>query len=157
MGQPPRRTSDPSFAGARRRIQKQIEDAERDQQRRLFRQRIDIANAGVRAYQNKRFQEAVLNFTQYLRVLENYKNVPEGGLNPSCFDLKGDAAELLLISGIYWDLAKLYDRTTTPGRFKEFMVFLEKYVLFSKGMPFEALCAETMRKYIYVEKPVHLA
>ena len=31
----------------------------------------------------------------------------------------------------------------------------EKYILFSRGMPFQHVCQETMRKYISNEKPVH--
>jgi hypothetical protein len=74
-----------------------------------------------------------------------------------CGRRRADLPELLLISGIYWDLAKLYDRTANESRLKDFRLFLQKYVQFSKGMPFETVSAETMRKYIAVEKPRHRA
>ena len=60
-----------------------------------------------------------------------------------------------MISGIYWDLVKLYDRTRSPQKKKEFRHYFQKYLLFSKGMPFQPLCAESIRKYISSDKPVH--
>jgi hypothetical protein len=68
-----------------------------------------------------------------------------------------DVAELLLISGVYWDLAKLFDRTKSPQRQADFKHYLEKYILFSKGQPFQHVCLETLRKYIANDKPVHTA
>ena len=53
------------------------------------------------------------------------------------------------------DLAKLYDKTKTQDKFKEFAKYLEKYILFSKGMPYQALCAEAIRKYLKMEKALH--
>ncbi len=142
---------------ARSRIQSVIEQAEQEHRRLLLRKRIELANAGVRAYQTKHFSDAVKSFHSYLRILEDWKGVAEGGLSPAHFDAQKDVAELLLISGVYWDLAKLYDRTKSQARQSEFARYMEKYILFSKGMPFQALCAETLRKYIATEKPLHRA
>lgn len=140
---------------ARSRIQKQVEQAEEERKRQLLRRRIELANQGVRAYQAHRIQEAVKAFHTYISILEDWKKVPQGGLSPAHFDLEKDVPELLLISGVYWDLVKLYDRTKSKERAREFHDYLQKYVLFSKGMPYQALSAETLRKYIRAEKPVH--
>jgi hypothetical protein len=139
----------------REQIEAAMHQAELEHRRRLLQRRLELARTGIVAYQNKQITLAVQSFHAYIRVLEEVKNVSEGGLLPSCFDLKEDLPELLMISGVYWDLAKLYDRTRSPDKYRDFAHYLNKYIIFSKNMPFQALCAETMRKYIYNEKPMH--
>ena len=139
----------------RDRIQAQIDQAAEAHRRELFRHRIELARGGVRSYALRRIPEAVKAFSTYIQILEDWKKVPEGGLTPALFDPKDDAAELLLISGVYWDLVKLYDRTKSAERYAEFMGYMEKYVEFTVGQPFQALAAETVRKYMVSDKPVH--
>src|ERR1051326_2305712 len=91
----------------RSRIQKSIEDAKEANRRELLRKRIDLARSGLKAYDAKNFAEAVKYFLTYLRILEDWKAVPSGGLHPSLFDLKTDVPELLLINSVYWHLVKL--------------------------------------------------
>ena len=110
----------------RDRIQAQIDQAAEAHRRELFRHRIELARGGVRSYALRRIPEAVRAFSTYIQILEDWKKVPEGGLTPALFDPKDDAAELLLISGVYWDLVKLYDRTKSAERYAEFMGYIEK-------------------------------
>jgi len=140
---------------ARRHAEMQMEYNEKAHRLAMLRRRIELAQSGVRAFENKKITDAVKAFHSYIRILEDWKGVPEGKLTPSHFDVKADVAELLLISGVYWDLAKLYDRTKSVDKQREFMHYLEKYILFARGMPFQHVCMETMRKYISNEKPVH--
>jgi hypothetical protein len=140
----------------RSRIQQSIDEADAARRREQFRRRLELARTGVKNYQLKRITDAVRAFHSYIGVLEDWKGVSSGGLSPSNFDPKTDLPELLLISGIYWDLAKLYDRTKSAAKKKEFMHYLEKYIVFSKGMPYEAVASESLRKYIATEKPVHM-
>jgi hypothetical protein len=142
---------------ARRNAELQMEYNEKMHRLAMLRRRIELAQSGVRAYQARKIPEAVRAFHSYLRILEDWKSVPEGKLTPGHFDVKTDVAELLLISGVYWDLAKLYDRTQSPDKQREFKHYLEKYILFSRGMPFQHVCLETMRKYINNDKPLHKA
>lgn len=139
----------------KQRIQDSIDAAHEERRRELLRRRIELARTGIRNYQARRIADAATAFHTYLKILEDWKRVPEGGLHPGLFERPKDLAELLLISGVYWDLAKMYDRTRTKNKQKEFKHYLEKFILFSRGMPFQPLCAETMRKYISNEKPVH--
>jgi P2-related tail formation protein len=137
------------------KIQQMIDHAHDEHKREMLRRRIDLARQGVRHYEQRHIPEAVKAFHTYIRILEDWKGVPEGGLSPNLFDVKLDVPELVLISGVYWDLVKLYDRTKSKEREKEFRHYLQKYILFTKGLPYQALGAETMRKYISNEKPVH--
>ena len=139
----------------RDQIEASIEKARAQHRRELFRKRIDLARQGVRLYQNRKLPDAVRAFHTYIGILEDWKSVPPGGLHPGLFDVKNDLPELLLISGVFWDLAKLYDRTKSPEKQREFHEYLEKFVIFTRGMPFQALAAETMRKYISIQNPVH--
>ncbi len=140
---------------ARKKAQEQMERALEEQRRIRQRRRVEIAKQGVRSYDQKKIADAVKHFHLYINILEELKDVAPGDLKPSNFDKKKDIAELLLISGIYWDLAKLYDKTKTPSKYKEFAHYLEKFILFSRDMPFTLVCIETLRKYISNEKPVH--
>ena len=139
----------------RSKIQSAIEQAQEDRKREMFRQRVEIARTGIRQFDQKNIQEAVNLFYTYIRILEEWKGVQEGGLMPSHFNMQLDIHELLLLSGIYWDLAKLYDRTKSKERYNEFAHYLDKFIVFSKGMPYQALCAESLRKYISNDKPIH--
>jgi hypothetical protein len=150
-----RRMGVKDFTVVRKKLERDIEQAEEDKKRKLRVQRLEHARAGISAYQKRRLSEAVKHFKNYIHVLEELNRLPPGGLLPTHFDLKKDLSELLMISGVYWDLVKLYDRTRSKERYQEFAGYLEKYVVFSKGMPFQHLCAEALRKYIVSEKPIH--
>lgn len=139
----------------RKNIEKSMEIADRERKQKLQTQRLEFARVGIESFKMRNLGEAVKAFQNYLKTLEELKDVPEGKLSPSNFDIKKDHQELLMISGIYWDLVKLYDRTKSKNKKKEFLHYLEKYVEFSKGMPFQPLCAESLRKYLSSDKPIH--
>jgi hypothetical protein len=137
---------------ARKRVQEAIEKAEAEQKHRLQVARIDLAKQGIRAFQQNRQSESARKLAAYIRILEDWKGVEEGDLTPSLFDAKKDAAELLLISGVYWIMVQIFDRTKDNKPRKEFLHYLEKYIVFCKGMVYQRLCAETLRKYISMGK-----
>ena len=147
-------TSSPSDSGNQRgddrrqklrnKIQASIESAQEEQRRELMRHRISVAKDGLKAFDNKRYQEAVLKFLTYIRILEDWKEVPPNGLHPSHFPNKSDLAEILLINSVYWHLVKLFDNQNG----KQFSQYLDKFILFTRGQPFQPLTAETLRKFI---------
>lgn len=139
----------------KKRIQDSIDNAKEEQKKSLFRKRVDLAKRGLHALGQGKIKEAIIDFKTYLKALEDGFNVNEGGLNPSLFDREKEVPELLLIAGIYWDLAKIYDRSSTEKTIGELKLYLNMYVTFSKGMPYEAVSAETLRKYIRNGKATH--
>lgn len=139
----------------RRSIQASIDQAEQERKRELFRRRLELARQGLAQYEAKKLPDAVKSFLTYLRILEDGKQVAEGALTPGLFDKQKDAHEILLITGVFWDLAKIYDRSKSEKSIKEMRHYLDKFVLFSKGTQFEPLSGETLRKYITTDKPVH--
>jgi len=136
-------------------IQAKINHAEAERRRDLFKRRVSVARTGVMNYRDKKIAEAVKNFLTYIHILEDWKVCAKGGLTPAHFDSKQDQAEMLLISGVYWDLAKVYDKMENEMCYKQFLHYLDKYILFAKGMPYENLCAETMRKFLSYGGAVH--
>ena len=138
----------------RARIQAQLEIEEQKRKKESFQKRLELAREGVRKYQRGEIGEAVRHFRLYLQILEDWKDVPEDGLGPEHLNVTLDSAELLLVSGVYWDLAKIYDKA--KGQEDFFRKYLRKYVQFSKGMPYQTVSAETLRKFIHYDQPYHV-
>ena len=143
------------FDRARRHIEMQMKVMQDEHRRNLMRKRLEFVTNGVRAFQNKKVSEAVTNFQSFVKLLEDYKGTGEGGLTPANFDPQKDIGDLLLLSGVYWELTKLFDRTRTEEKKRDFLHYLEKFILFSKGTAYQPLCAESLRRYISNDKPVH--
>jgi hypothetical protein len=132
-----------------------MQKVERDQLLQSARRRLEIAMTGVKANEQHKYIEAVKHYHAYLKVLEEVKGIPEGGLVPSHFNIQQEMGELVLLSGVYWDLAKIYDRTKSDGKYLEFKGYLDKFLLFARGMPHERVCKEMLRKYLRRDKPEH--
>ncbi len=139
----------------RERIQANVNAQIAEQKRDLFRRRLNLAKHGVDKFSTKDAAKSASNFHTYIRVLEEYKGVPEGSLSPAHFDMKTEVPEVLLLSGIYWDLVKLYDHTKTSERQKEFAHYVQQFIKFSKDLPHQHVSAETLRKYIAVNRAIH--
>ncbi len=137
------------------KIQASFEQKKEEQKKEMFRRRIDLARQGLTFYRTGKFGDAVQCYQQYLKILEDWKQVGEKGLKVHMFDPKADVSELLLICGVYWDLAKLHDRTRTKSKLVDFRHYLQQYVNFSKGMPYQGVSMETMRKYMRKGKTLH--
>lgn len=94
----------------RKGIEAAIEVLKEQHKRQLGVRRIEIARNGLKLYKEKKFGEAVKQFHTYLQILEDMKGVSEGQLRPSHFDLKRDAPEMMLISGVYWTGNSMIER-----------------------------------------------
>ena len=149
--------TDDALENARAKIRERINLAEEAKKLAMQRQRIELVGRGVVAYSEKDLVQAANSFKGYIKILEDLKGAPAGGLSPSHFHPKDDLAEMMLLSGVYWDLVKLYDRTRSPERYSEFKGYLGKYIQFSKGMTYQTMASETMRKYIQAKRPMHQA
>lgn len=95
--------------------------------------------------------KAVENYLTYLKALETYFEVEEKNLSPRLFDKKKDLTELLLISHVYWDLAKAYDKN--PKTIGESNRCLNQFVKFSIGFKYQRLNSDILRKYIKKKVP----
>lgn len=139
---------------ARRRVKEQLEKYEREKLMTLFSRRMTLAREGAKFFQEGKFREALQSYYQYLDILEKTKGVNANGLEPRLFDEKKDIAELLLLTGVFWDLAKILDKMKEGDR-SRLGLYLDRFVLFSKGMPFQHVSAELVRKYLVNGTPRH--
>lgn len=153
----PKRKPTSFFDRAKKQVELQLKQAEDENRRNLLEKRIGYVTAGLKAYEAKKVTEAVINYQSFIKILEGVKGVSPGGLTPSHFDREKELGDLLLLVGIYWDLTKLFDHTKSDARKQEFMQYLEKFVLFSKGTSWQPMCAEILRRYLAAEKPKHRA
>lgn len=132
----------------RHRIEKHLKRQAEEQRKEMLRRRIEIAKEGVALYQKGNLIDSMKKYQQYLLILEMWKKCGRDGLLPDHFDKKRDIYELVLISGIYWDMAKLYDRAKKADQKAELNVAIQKYLVFSKGFPYQPLSAEALRRYL---------
>jgi hypothetical protein len=132
----------------RSRIEKQIRKQQDEQRRELLRKRVEIAKEGANAYAKNRYIDALKKYQQYLLILEMWKKCGKDGLAPDHFDVKKDIYEMILICGIYWDMAKFFDRAKRADQRQELNLCLQKFVQFSKGFKYQPLSSEALRRYM---------
>jgi hypothetical protein len=142
----------PLSVRARKKVKAQVEKAERERLMFLFQKRMELARSGAIFFREGKVKDAVQNYYSYLEILEKTKKVPRGGLEPRLFDQQKDIAELLLLSGVYWDLSKLHDRVKIQDKTK-LVFYLDRFVMFSKGLPFQHISSELIRKYLVNSLP----
>ncbi len=138
-------------------IEQQIEQAKELHKQQMLRRRLELARQGSQNYEMMKFADAAKAYNTYLQIMEDFKRVKSGGLHPGLFDKKKEITELVLISGIYWDLSTIFDRTKSRAKQADFKYYMEKFVQFSLGMQYQPVATETLRKYIANGKPIHKA
>lgn len=89
---------------------------------------------------------AVMAYKKYLSYLCDYLEVEETKLAPKLFNQEKELAEILLISQVYWDLAKAYDRN--PKFVAQCEFTLNQFVNFTLGFKFQYINAELIRKFL---------
>jgi len=132
----------------REQIEKNIEKSKSDFRNQLASQRMEAARDAMIAMKKNDAVAATKALYSYISFLEATVGVPPGGLSPGVFDPKKDAVELLTVCGVYWDLARILDKSKDERLQKNFNQILQKFVLFTKGQPYQALASETLRKYL---------
>lgn len=132
----------------RQQIEKNIEKSKSEFRTQLASHRMEAAHEAMMAMKKNNAAEATRSLFSYISYLEAALGVPPGGLSPGLFDPKKDAIELLTICGVYWDLARILDKSKDEKLQKNFNQALQKFILFTKGHKHQALASETLRKYL---------
>ncbi len=139
------------------KVRKHIQEAFDRQQARKRKEawvkRMEVAKKAVKLYETKKLPEALQLFREYVAILEYRHNVPAGGLRSDLFDARKETAELILCSGVYWDMAKIYDKM--KGQTENLRACLNKYVEFSIDRPHLVLASEAVRKHITTGNPIN--
>lgn len=98
------------------------------------------------AFKQGDFIAAIKNYNEYLKTMADIHDQDPLELSPTIFDQQKDISEILLVSQIYWELAKIYDMT--PKLQGEFTKVLNQFVIFTVNQPFQVVNAEILRKYL---------
>lgn|GEM_PF-665851 len=113
---------------------------------KLYRERLMALKKAQEFSARGEIPKAVERYKFYLRALATYHDIDESKLRPSLFDAQKDLSELLLISHVYWDLAKAYDRA--PSLHKEFLRCLDQFAVFTQGFKFQHVNARMLKKFM---------
>lgn len=111
-----------------------------------FQNRLAALKKGQDHSQHNRIADAVSYYNEYLNAIAEYHEIKVERLDPKLFDAEKELAEILLISQVYWDLAKAYDRS--PKLAAECERCLKQFALFTIGFKFQYLNSEMIRKFI---------
>jgi hypothetical protein len=110
-----------------------------------YKQRFTIAKEGKTALNRRDYRMMIYRYSEYLKIMADTFEVQTiYDLKPAFFDAKKDVAELLLISQIYWELAKVYDGSSKSKDKLE--LCLKQFIRFTIGMQFQGLNTEIIRK-----------
>jgi hypothetical protein len=98
------------------------------------------------AFKQGDFVTAIKNYNEYLKTMGDIHDQDPLALSPEIFDPQRDVPEMLLVSHIYWELAKIYDMT--PKLQGEFTKVLNQFIVFTINQPFQVVNAEILRKHL---------
>jgi hypothetical protein len=127
-----------------------LSQEERDRIIRLKRKydnRITLAKHGKELLDAGDFGGSLRKFLDYLNILAEVNNVKEiYELKTSMFDPKKDLTEMMMMSHIFFEMARLYD--AVPKFQEDAQKCLDQFVHFSANQPFQVLNSEMVRKNI---------
>lgn len=112
-----------------------------------FENRITIAKHGKASLDAGDYAGALQKFVEYMQIMADIKKVANVyALRPGHFDPKRDVTEMLMISHVYFEMARIYD--AVPKFADESKKCLEQFVIFSANQPFQVVNSEMIRKHL---------
>lgn len=112
-----------------------------------FDNRITTARFGKESFDVNDYGGALKRYSEYLTILAEIKKCPDlYALRPQHFDPKKEITELLLISQIFFEMARMYD--AVPKFHEDSKKCLEQFVTFSANQPFQVVNSELVRKHL---------
>lgn len=111
-----------------------------------YKNRLSVLKKGQEYSGQGKIADAVKYYNEYLNALAEYMEVKEEKLRPALFNQEKELAEMLLVSQVYWDLAKAYDRS--PKLASECERCLKQFTTFTIGFKYQYLNSEMIRKFI---------
>ena len=112
-----------------------------------FEHRITIAKYGKESMKNGNYTNAISKYIEYLQVMADVKRLSDFyQLTPHHFDQKRDLTEMLMISHIFLEMARIYD--AIPKFAEEAQRCLDQFVAFTINQPYQVVNSEMVRKLI---------
>ena len=117
----------------------------------LYQNRFKQLRLGQECYKKGDLKKSIEYYSNYLSILAQFFDTEENKLEPRLFEQKKDAGELLLISNVYWVLAKNYDKN--PKYKNHSIKCLNQFLKFTRGYKHQYANARMLRNYISRGKP----
>jgi hypothetical protein len=130
--------------------------AREDREKRLilkhrFENRITVAKYGKESMDAGDYGNALKKFMEYFSVLAEVKGVKDMySLRLNHFDPKKELTEMLMISHVYFEMARMYD--AVPKFHDECRKCLGQFVHFSANQPYQVVNSEMVRKHLKKSK-----
>ena len=123
------------------------ERAKDDRKIKLWKSRTSLVRQGHKQMANKLYSEAAISYEKYLKLVEMVFDCPKGQLTPQLLKEAAKTAELTVISGVYWDLVRVYDTSDQYGeRQKQAAKQLGLFV------PFTPIFPDIVRKAVVFQR-----
>lgn len=115
--------------------------------RHKYENRITIARYGKESLDAGDYGNALKKFMDYLHIMAEIKEVKDAyELKVSKFDSKKELTEMLMISHIFFEMARLYD--AVPKFRPDVQKCLDQFVHFTANQPYQVVNSEMVRKYL---------
>ncbi|MFP5385050.1 MAG: hypothetical protein ACLGHN_03170 [Bacteriovoracia bacterium] len=112
-----------------------------------FENRITIAKFGKESLDAGDYSTALQKFVEYMQIMADVKKTKDiYGIKPGHFDPKKEITEMLMISHLYFEMARIYD--AVPKFADDSKKCLEQFVLFSANQPYQVVNSEMIRKHL---------
>ena len=112
-----------------------------------FENRITITKFGKESLDKGDYSTALQRFVEYMNIIADIKKVKDFyAIKPGHFDSKRDVTEMLLISHLFFEMARIYD--AVPKFQEDSKKCLEQFVAFSANQPYQVVNSEMIRKHL---------
>lgn len=110
--------------------------------------RITITRYGKEAFDKGDYAIALSRYKEYLQIMAQVKDAGTDTycLKPSHFDPNQDITEMMMISQIYLELARIFD--AVPKYKDEVRKSLEQFLVFTVNQPYQVINSELLRKHL---------
>ena len=131
-------------------ISKKQAREERDKALRLkqrYDKRISVTRFGKEAMDKGEFRNALQRFVEYMNIMADTKKVKDlYELKPSHFDPQKDITEMLMISHLFFEMARIYD--AVPKLHEDSKKCLNQFLAFTANQPYQVVNSELIRKHL---------
>jgi len=134
------------------KYKKKVQDELKDRERRLilkhrYETRISSVKQGKQAFASGDFVTAIRRYTEYLETIAEVHGLSGiYDVKPDHFNKSKDITEMMMLSHLYYELAKVYDAT---GKFQgDVEKCLDQFVTFSVNQPYQVVNSEMARKHM---------
>ncbi len=83
--------------------------------KKMWQNRVALVRNGHAMMKNQLNSEAAVSYEKYIRLVEMVFNCGPGQLTPEMLKEAAKTAELTVITGVYWDLVRIYDVSDKYG------------------------------------------